>query len=251
MMQRRHTIARTFARLWGLALVVLCATASFAPTAYADDVLENTPVMRRALQYRAGRHELGVVFNATLGDPYTRNMLPGLRYDYHMMEWLSFGADLMYGVPVTTSTAQQIAAKTVPSSGNHDTVFTMEQSYISYMASVHAQAAPLVGKFVAFGSLPIQFDLHATLSVGLAGLAGGPQIEVKQGSYSLAPGIGGGFRLLFSQVVGLTVDLTDVYVKRTLALTRDNAAPSPIFEGNLLFSAGVSFFLPPVLKRAD
>jgi outer membrane beta-barrel protein len=247
MMQRRHTFARASSRLLGVLLLGLCASSVLAPVAMADDVLENTPVMRRSLQYRAGRQELGAIFNATLGDPYTRNFLPGIRYDYHFLEWLSVGADFMYGISSITGASDQIAAKVRISNPN----FIMEPSSINYMATAHVQAAPLVGKFVAFGSLPIQFDLHATLSFGIAGLTGGPTIDAVQKNVSIAPGIGGGFRLFFSRIVALNVDLADVYMKRTLAVTRFGQAPPPNFSGNLLFSAGVSVFLPPNLKRAD
>ena len=247
MMQPGHTFARKLLPFVGLLLAVLSATTAFAPAALADDVLENSPVLRRSLQYRAGRQELGVVFNATLGDPYTRNLLPGVRYGYHILEWLSVGADFMYGIPLTTSTADQIATKVRIANSN----FIMEPSSISYMATAHVQAAPLVGKFVAFGSLPIQFDLHATLSFGIAGLTGGPTIDAAQKSISIAPGIGGGFRLFFSKAIALNVDLADVYMKRTLAVSRFGTAQDPVYGSNLLFSAGLSFFLPPNLKRAD
>lgn len=247
MMQPVATFARKLLPLFGLACAVLVASTALMTDAHADDVLENTPVVRRALQYRAGRQELGVIFNATLGDPYTRNLLPGVRYDYHILEWLSVGADLMYGIPVVTNTANQISDKVHVSNAN----FIMEPSSINYMATAHVQAAPLVGKFVAFGSLPIQFDLHATLSFGIAGLTGGPAIDAAQKSSTIAPGIGGGFRLFFSKVVALNVDLADVYMKRTLTVTRFGQAQDPVFGGNLLFSAGLSFFLPPSLKRAD
>ncbi len=247
MMQPGHTFARKLLPLFGVALAVLSALTAFAPAALADDVLENTPVVRRALQYRAGRQELGVIFNATLGDPYTRNLLPGVRYDYHPLEWLSVGGDFMYGIPVNTAASDQIASKVRVLNSN----FIMEQSSISYMATAHVQAAPLVGKFVAFGSLPIQFDLHATLSFGIAGLAGDTSIAAVQKNFSIAPGIGGGFRLFFSNSVALSVDLADVYLKRTLAVTRFGQAPDPVYASNLLFSAGLSFFLPPNLKRAD
>ena len=247
MMQPVHTFARKLLPLLGLLLAVLSTTTALTPVARADDVLENSPVVRRSLQYRAGRQELGVIFNATLGDPYTRNLLPGIRYDYHILEWLSVGADLMYGIPIVTSTADQVAAKVHVSNAN----FIMEPSSISYMATAHVQASPLVGKFVAFGSLPIQFDVHATLSFGLAGLTGGPTIDAAQKNSTIAPGIGGGFRLFFSKVLALNVDLADVYMKRTLSVTRFGQAQDPVFGGNLLFSAGLSFFLPPNLKRAD
>lgn len=228
------------------ATVALTALAEARP-ALADDVLENSPVLRRALLYRASRHEIGGFFNATLGDPFTRNLLPGVRYDFHLLEWLSIGADGMFGIATGTDAATQVTAKVRITNDQ----FVMEPSSIRYLMGGHVQASPLVGKFVAFGSLPIQFDLHATLFFGLAGLSGGPTIDAAQGAFSIAPGVGGGFRLFISRAIAINVDLADVYMKRTLALTRFGKAPDPAFSGNMLFSAGVSVFLPPKLKRAD
>lgn len=228
-------------------LLAMALTFCVLPQAYADDVLENAPVTRRMLQYRAARHELAAMFNMTLGDPYTRNWLPGVRYDYHLLEWLSIGADAMFGISSQSDTWNQISSKM--KAVNPD--FVMESSSLTYLASAHVQAAPLVGKFVAFGTIPVQFDVHATLSIGLAGLTGGTEIAKVQGTFSPAPGVGGGFRLFFSKFVGLNLELADVFIKRSLAVTRDSKAPTPQFGGNLFFSAGISFFLPPDLKRAD
>ena len=57
--------------------------------------------------------------------------------------------------------------------------------------------------------------------------------------------------MFFSKAIALNVDLADVYMKRTLAVSRFGTAQDPVYGSNLLFSAGLSFFLPPNLKRAD
>ena len=227
-------------------LAVLAVLATAVP-AFADDVLENSPVTRRALQYRASRHELSAMFNMTLGDAYTHNWMPGLRYNYHILEWLAVGADVMLGISSPTDTFTQVQTK-VKSLNDQ---FVMETSSLSYLASAHVQASPFVGKFVAFGVLPVQFDLHATLSIGVAGLTGGTAIDAKEGTYSLAPGVGGGFGVFFTKAIALNLELTEVFIKRTLAVTRFGQAPDPVFDGNMFFSAGLSFYLPPDLKRAD
>lgn len=238
MNKRLHTLVKTVA-----AALVLAVSAP----AFADDVLENSPVNRRALQYRASRHELSGMFNMTVGDPYTHNWMPGVRYNYHILEWLAAGANIMFGIPSQTDTSAQVQAKTKTLNDQ----FVMEQSSIRYLASAHVQASPLVGKFLAFGVLPVQFDVHATLSIGLAGLTGDSTIDAKQGPFSIAPGVGGGVGVFLSKSVAVNLELTEIFMKRTLAVTRFGQAPDPVFGGNLFFAAGVSFFLPPDLKRAD
>ena len=53
------------------------------------------------------------------------------------------------------------------------------------------------------------------------------------------------------KAIALNLELTEVFIKRTLAVTRFGQAPDPVFDGNMFFSAGLSFYLPPDLKRAD
>ena len=65
-----------------LAVVCSAATVSLPVTAVAEEVLEDSPVVRRQLQYRASRHEIGGLVASTLGDIYVRNLLPGVRYDW-------------------------------------------------------------------------------------------------------------------------------------------------------------------------
>lgn len=226
-------------------LLLLGLGASLLPTrAWAEDVLEGTPVVRRNSLYRQGRHELAAVFGATLGDPYVRNLLPGVRYDFHLRDWLSLGADVLVGIPVTTPASQTIEAKVLKINPN----FTMETTHLRFLTGAHVSVAPLVGKFIAFGSLPVNFDFHANLSIGAAsvsGTAGIPQ------NLSIAPGVGGGVRVFISQVVAVTLDLNDVFVKRVLAVDRNSKAPPPSFQDSLIFTGGLSFFMPPDLERAE
>ncbi len=213
-------------------------------TAWADDVLSNSPVVRRNWQLRGGRHELTAVVGATLGDPYVHDVLPGIRYDLHLRDWLAIGIDAMAGVPVETSETKTVQAKVEKINPN----FTMETTHLRLLTGAHVQVAPVVGKFIAFGSLPVNFDFHINLSVGLASVTGTANIPANM---SVAPGIGGGGRVFLSRVVAITADLNDVYVNRVLAVDRNSKAPLPSFQSSLVFTAGLSFFIPPDLERAD
>ena len=218
--------------------------AGVAPQAWADDVLENSPVVRRNLQYRAARHEVAAVFGATLGDPYVRNLLPGARYDMHLYDWLSVGADLRVGIPMRRQLSDDIEVRVLKS---NDT-FEMDASHLRFLAGAHASVSPLIGKFVAFGSLPVTFDVHATIGFGAAGIAGSGRLK---DSISMAPSVGGGTRVFLSRVLALTVEMTSLFIDRTLAVDRNSQPPGSQFRPNLMLTAGLSFFMPPELTRAE
>lgn len=231
-----------FARI---ALVCLAVFTAMAPTAAnADDVLANAPVVRRNLLFRQSRHEVAAVFGATLGDPYVRNLLPGVRYDFHLKDWLSVGADVMVGLPVDTVTTKTVEDKVTKTNES----FVMEATHLRLMTGAHVSVAPLVGKFMAFGSLPVNFDFHANLFLGMASVSGTANIAPKT---SLAPGIGGGVRVFVSRLMAITIDMNEVFVDRVLAADRNSKSPNPTFQDNLVITGGLSFFMPPDLDRAD
>lgn len=238
--------ASTTVRIFGFCLVALLGVFAAAPAFAAsdDDVLANSPVVRRNLQYRGGRHEITLLFGSSLGDPFVRNVMPGIRYNLHIFDWLGLGIDLQKGIAYQTSMADQIQSKVE----KNNPLFTMEGSRINYLATAHLGVAPLTGKFMAFGSLPLAFDVHFNLLFGIAGVGGTLAIP---DAISLAPGVGGGVRIFFSRIVAATFDLSDMFINRTLAVDRNGQPPPPQYSANLLFTAGLSLILPPDLKRAD
>lgn len=233
-----------------LALVMALAAGASASPACADDVLEGTPVVRRNLQYRAGRQEIGALFGSSLGDLYVRNLLPGARYDFHIADWISIGADVQVGIPVDTATRQQIQEKVAK---QNDT-FEMEASRIAVLAGGRVSVAPVTGKYMLLGSLPMHYDFHVNLSLGFASTPGIDTLGVggkKAPSFSLAPGVGAGMRVFLTRVVAVTVDLNDVFINRVLAVNRDSQPSTEGYLQHLVLTAGLSFFVPPDLKRAD
>lgn len=244
-------VARPFALL-----VVGCARAAVlglallaAVPAQADDVLEGTPVVRRNSLYRAGRQEIGVVFGTSLGDPFVRNLLPGAHYDAHLTDWLAIGADLLVGIGLDTGMKTEVTTKV----GKHNETFDMQTSRLALMAGGHASVAPMSGKFMLLASLPLHWDLHVNLG---AGVASTPGITASSGgkappTFSVAPWVGGGWRIFLSRVLAVTADLNSWSISRTLSVDRNNQPPGAAFAGQLVFTAGVSFFVPPDLKRAE
>lgn len=231
-------------------LAVAVGLACWLPAAaFGDDVLEGSPVVRRNALYRAGRQEIGVVFGSSLGDPYVRNLLPGARYDIHLADWMSVGADLLAGIGVRTAASKEIEAKVT----KHNETFSMETSRLALIVGGHASVTPVAGKFMLIGYLPLHYDAHINLGAGIASTPGvtGSSGGTPPPTIGVAPWIGGGIRVFFSRVLAVTVDLNEMFVKRTLSVDRNSQPPGASYQGQLIFTGGVSFFVPPDLRHAD
>ena len=125
----------------------------------------------------------------------------------------------------------------------------MEATNLQLLATGHVSVSPVVGKLLAFDSLPINFDVHFDLSAGIASVASsGENIGAGIG---FAGGAGGGLRIFFSRVLALTVDLEALLVDRALSVNRDSKESGAKARFNKIVTFGISFFMPPKLKRAE
>lgn len=237
--------AATRSVLLAVALALAVSAAPQVAHADDDDVLANSPMVRRQLLPRAGRHELAGIFGTSVGDPYVRNLLPGVRYDWHLFDWLAVGARLQFGIPVQSAMFEEIDTKVT--AGNE--TFEMEASNLRFIGLVHASVSPLVGKLLTFSSSPVNFDLHLDLSGGVVGVGtNGNNIDAGVG---LSLGVGGGLRIFLSRVLALTVDLQAITADRALSVNRDSKEDGGKVRFNTIVNFGLSFFMPPKLTRGD
>jgi outer membrane beta-barrel protein len=222
----------------------VCLAAAFAPAvAAADDVLAGSDSVRRALLYRASRHEIAGLVGTTLGDPYIRNILPGARYDFHLYDWLSFGGRLQVGIPVETTTYNEVDVKVTR---NNET-FVMEASSIRMLGLAHVSVSPLVGKLMVLNGGSVHFDIHFDLMAGLAAIGStGDALTTGAGP---SFGAGGGFRVFFSDIVALTAGLEALTTNRALSVNRDSKEEGQKVRFNTVLNVGLSFFMPPKMKR--
>ena len=245
------TTTRPTFRAWlrapqALVLSLVVVACSFSPSsAWADeDVLAGSPVVRKNLMYRAARHEVSGMIGMSLADPYVRNVLPGARYDYHLFDWLSVGGRLQVGIPVRTNLYDEIDTKVT---ANNDT-FAMEASTLRFVTVAHVSVSPLVGKLLAGGSFPIQFDVHLDLMGGVVGVGStGDDLPTGVG---LALGAAGGVRVFLSRVLALNIELQALSSDRAMSVNRDSKETGRKTRFSTIFNVGVSFFMPPILRRA-
>lgn len=240
--------AASSAMMWvAIASVAVCVSLpSGARASNTDDVLENTSVVRRQLLLREARHEVSGILGFTLGDPFVRNLLPGARYDFHWLDWLGFGGRLQVGIPVQTSTFATVDEKVAKS----NETFVMEATSLQLLATGHVSISPVVGKLLVFDSLPINFDAHIDFSAGVASVSSSGDNITSSTGFGLAAGASGGIRVFLSRVVAISANLEGLLVNRALSVNRDSKEAGARNRFNRIVSFGISFFMPPKLRRA-
>ena len=153
------------------------------------------------------------------------------------------GARFQIGVPLTTTTFDQIEKKVVSNN------FAMEASHLRFIGLGHISVSPLVGKMLLYSETAADFDLHFDLMAGVASV-GSNGNNLETGS-TTAFGLGGGIRVFISKMVAVTFDMQIIAVDRALSVNRDNKAAGAKARFNPIISVGLSFLLPTKLKRGE
>src|SRR5687767_6136841 len=95
------------------AVVALCA---FTERAEAQEVLltgplAGAPAVRKLRLYRQGRFEIAPSISFTLLDEYQRTILPGVRLNYNITDWLAIGGwGALGALKLPTSLTDEIQA---------------------------------------------------------------------------------------------------------------------------------------------
>lgn len=177
--------------------LVAAATLTSAPeTAHAQQVrltgpLAGAPAVRKLRLYRQMRLELAPVFSFTLLDQYRRQIFGGIRANFGITDWLSFGAwggvsTSMIGVDMDTYLTRHIQDDVNAPRNCRDnptdldcklTAVNMGDDFGDQVASMNWVAAPQLtlfpfrGKLGLFNEVFVDADLYLFGGVGFVGLS--------------------------------------------------------------------------------
>jgi outer membrane beta-barrel protein len=214
-------------------------------SALAEGIKDAEPI-RKQILWREFRHELSPFFGLTLGDHYRRTFLNGLRYDFHVFDWLSVGVDLGYGLAWNTSTGDQVETKL----STEENPFELPASNIQFFGDFILSMAPISGKFVILNQLGVAWDFHIDVGVGYFLLSGTGSLEsvINNDPGSITPIVGGGLRLFVTRGIAIKLSVMDYFLNRIEAGAKAGTTAAKGYDNNFAFLLGVSFMLPPKAK---
>ncbi len=158
-------------------LVLGGAMLSAAPAA-AQEIQIRGPLagarsVSRLVRYREGRFVLTPTFGITLQDEFSREMLTGLRAEYHFTDWLGLGVwGAAAPVHVDTSLTDQVGERSPANTPNVPlrTNFARQIGRRNFLFDLHASFIPLRGKFALFQSLVADVDFYFVAGVAFVGV---------------------------------------------------------------------------------
>src|SRR5450432_1767867 len=109
-----NSTQRRSAVITSLAAAVLITSLPLVAHAQRKSPLEDAPAIRKRLELRETRFEVGVGFGSTVNQDFYHTMMLNLRLAFHFNDWLSLAAFGSLGVANLTTGFQDRIIETLP-----------------------------------------------------------------------------------------------------------------------------------------
>lgn len=186
----------------------------------ADDELDRIRVIQRRPFLQAHRVEVSPFLGTNINDALVSSFIAGGTANYYITEYLAVGAHGAYSLGTETDLFDTVLE-------NYE--LYPQVSKPKYLAELQFQYDPIYGKFTLFNTWIVPWDIYALLAAGYTRTDLGGHITL---------GAGLGQRFYMNRWFTMNLELRDhIY-------NEDYPAGSELVN-NLVFTAGVGFFLPP------
>ena len=217
--------------------------AAFPQTANAQhkSPLADAPAIRKRVELRDKRFEIGVGAGTTLNETFYHDILLNAHLAFHITDWLSIGGAGIFGVSTlaTGFNDELLSTLTSPPQGRAPDAAAAKagMNKPSSILLGQAEITPFTGKFSLFGKLFAHYDFYIAPGAGIVTLAKANSASAQQtrgtatitdcadksadltvqtcvvtGS-QLAGSVAAGFHSFFNDYFALNVELRDVINK--------------------------------------
>ena len=177
-------------------------------------VIQRRPFLRRQ------RVEFSPFLGTNLNDPLVKLFVAGGHLNFHLTEVMAIGISGGYSLGSETDLFDEVI---------QDYELFPELSKVQWFGGLNFQYAPVYGKFALFNTWIVPWDTYVLLGAGYT------KTEL-DGHPTLSVGIGQ--RYFMSRWFTVNVELRDM-------IYNENYPSGSELVNNLVFTAGVGFFLPP------
>jgi hypothetical protein len=149
--------------------------------------LAGAPAVRKLRLHRDGRFEVTPNVSFTLLDEYNRTIMPGLRLQYHFLDWLGIGVWGGYGFQYTTGLSDQLQEKAIDERGctanptkrecrltavnlTRNDLYDDQLARLQFAVAPEITFVPFRGKIALFSALFVDTDINIFLGPAVVGL---------------------------------------------------------------------------------
>jgi outer membrane beta-barrel protein len=240
---------------------LLVAAAPLSAHAQRKSPLEDAPAIRKRVELRETRFEIGPSFTSTITQDFYHTFLGGARAAFHLNDWLSIAAFGGFAI-ANTSTGYQdrlvgsLDTMTPEARDPSPAVAKASMQKIKSLAGAQLEFAPFTGKWSLAGKLYAHYDFYVFGGAGFIDVeptdpSGCMGAQSYCGVSGWKPGAQGGVGLhtFFNQWLALNLEVRD-FASRLNPSGRDvngdgvADANDSSWTSTFLVSANLMFFLP-------
>ncbi len=183
-------------------------------------------VIQRRPFLRKKRVELAPFIGTNINDSLTNVFVAGGTLTYHLTEVMGIGINAAYSLGGESDLFHQVL---------EDYEVYPQISTVLWYANLQFQYAPIYGKFALFNNWILPWDIYALVGAGYAQteLGGHPSLSV-----------GAGTRFMLSKWFTVNLEVRDnIFI--------EDYPSESVLVNNVLFSGGISFFIPPTFEYKE
>lgn len=235
--------------------------------------LADAPAIRKRVELRETRLELGAGFGTTINQTFFHGLMASVRGGFHLTDWLSISGTAAFDVSsistgfhdalLDTLPAQQVPRPMPDFRAPSDAIADSTINKQKLILAGQLEVTPFTGKYSVFGALFAHYDFY--LFGGVAGVnlaAAKPSGAPTCGSAAVAMGgscvvtgtkvgatFGAGLHSFFNDFIALNVELRDLMIKDNPA-GRDVNGDMNVNNGDLTWTQhfmatlGLTIYLP-------
>jgi outer membrane beta-barrel protein len=197
--------------------------------------LADAPAIRKRVELRQSRFELGAGLGSTVNETFYHGILADVHLGFHITDWLSLSALGTFNVSTISTGFNDELQSRLPPSTNADMPRTPTRTdalrgmnKASSILAARIEVTPFTGKYSLFGSYFAHYDFYLFAGPAVVNLAAvtptagtvtcgdqpNPSSATCLVSGSKIGGLGGiGFHSFFNDFLALSIELRDVFIK--------------------------------------
>ncbi len=138
--------------------------------------LADAPAIRKRLELRSTRFELGVGGATTIGQDFYHTAFIDVKVGFHITDWLSLAAFGGFAVANIDTGFKDSVVGSLPPNGDNtrapaQSVATGSMNKIQQMLGAQLEVTPFTGKYSLFGKLFAHYDFYAFVGPGFINYA--------------------------------------------------------------------------------
>jgi outer membrane beta-barrel protein len=253
------------------AAALLLTVVPLAAQAQRQSPLADAPAIRKRLELRETRFELGLSATTTVGQDFYHTIFLGPRLAFHINDWLSISANVGYGVANLQSAFNQNLTDSLYTTDPRVPPLTKEPTKaeatasmqkIKAMGAAQLEFTPFAGKFSLFGKIFAHYDFYifgggafldvepTTAGAGLAACGDtGTAHSCAVSGFKPGPTAGVGMHAFIKDWIALNFEGRDILARLNPSgrdVNGDMVAGSADigWRSTYMFALNVVFFLP-------